>query len=212
MWNILKADLSYYKSGVIILYGAALIFFFLGVLGMLSEIIIFFSTMAVLFWVVTALMGTNEGKEKHVRIHSLLPVSVKDLARVQIFFLIFLQAGIFLLGLLLLLVTDIENGWKMLWDILFINALVLIIVNIFIIYHDLRYSAYPKGRFYFTGAVILLLIIFIILDVVGIMSYPLNFNCAQPKSLAEVIIAYLVCIILFWWDYRIFLNKVTFIE
>ncbi len=212
MWKILNGDFSYYKSGVFILYGIGLIFFMMAVIWKLIDIYVFVSTLVMLFWVVTAMMGANEGKEKHVRMYSLLPVSVKDFASARMLFLIFLQTGIFLMGLFLFIIERVESRWQVLGDMLVMNAIVFIVVNIFIIYHDLKYSARRQGRFIFLGVVIILLISFIFLDIAGIMSYPLNFNCEYPKSLAEVIIFNLLCIVLFWWDFKIFLRRKSYVE
>ena len=114
--------------------------------------------------------------------------------------------------MVLLFIERGEYKGQILRDLLVMNAMVLIVVNIFSLYHDLKYSASTYWRFILVGGIITLLVIFFLLDIADIMSYPLNFNSCQPKSLADVIIFNLVCIILFWWDYRIFLKRRSFIE
>ncbi|MFO7889848.1 MAG: hypothetical protein R6V04_05865 [bacterium] len=212
MWKIFKGDLSYYKSGVFILYGTGMIFFVMAAVWNFFDIYIFSSTMIMVFWVVTAMMGVNEGTEKHIRIYSLLPVSVKDFARARMLFLLFLQGGIFLLWLIFIIISNMESKWQVLKDILVMNAIVFIVVNIFIIFDDLKYSAKSWSRFIFAGAIFFLLIIFVLLDVADIMSYPLHFNTSQPKSLAEVIIFNIICIGLFWWEFDIFQKRKSYLE
>ncbi len=212
MWNILKGDFSYYKSGTCILYGMGMIFFMMAAVWNLIDIYIMSGTLVILFWLMAAIMGANEDKEKHIRRHSLLPVSVKEIGKARLLFLLFLQGGIFLMWMVLLVIERGEHKGQILRDLLVMNAMVLIVVNIFSLYHDLKYSASTYWRFILVGGIITLLIIFILLDIADIMSYPLNFNSCQPKSLTDVIIFNLVCIILFWWDYRIFLKRKSFIE
>jgi len=212
MWKIFKGDLRYYTSGVFILYGTGLLFFVMAAMWKLIDIYVFSSTMIMVFWVVTALMGINEGTEKHTRIYSLLPVSVQDFARARILFLMSLQGGNFLLWLVLLIITHMEDKGEVLRDILVMNAIVFIVVNIFIIYDDLKYSACSQRRFIFAGGVIIVLLLLIGLDIADIMSYPLNFNDAQPKSLPEVIVFYVICIGSFWWEYRLFQKRITYID
>ncbi len=212
MWKIFKGEVRYYTSGVFILYGSGLIFFVMAAVWNLIDMYVFSSTMIMVFWMVTALMGINEGQEKHIRIYSLLPVSVKNFAGARMLFLIFLQGVNFLLWLILLSITHMEDKGQVLRDILVMNAIVFIVVNIFIIYDDLKHSAHNQRRFIFVGGVIMVLIIFILLEIADITSYPLNFNTDQPKSLAEVIVFYVICFGLFWWECKLFQKRIRFIE
>lgn len=212
MWKILKGDFSYYKSGVLILCGTGLIFFIFTAVWNFVDVYIFTGTQVMVFWIVTAMMGTNEGKEKRIRMYSLLPVSVKDFARARMLFLLFLQAGIFFMWLVLLLIKRTWEFKPVFLEMLAMNAILFIVINIVVIYDDLKYSPRSQSRFFFLGGIALVFLFFIYFDISGIIPYPFKFHSSHPKSLMEVIIYNLLCIVLFWWDNKIFQGRKFYIE
>lgn len=212
MWKILKADFKYNKGGLAILYGIGLILLPMVIVWKLLDIYVFMGITTMTFWIIMAMTGAEEDKEKRERLQSLLPVPIKEFGIVRLLFLLFAQTPMFLAWTTLLFITQPAELGSVFRDLLSINALIFITINIFVIFHDLKYSACKSCRFLFLGGVFGLLILFGYFHYLGIMRYPLNFGPVSYKSVPETIIFIGVCIGLFYWDFQIFIRRKSYIS
>jgi len=211
MWKLLKADLNYNKGGLCFLFGIAIILFFISVIWKVIDLYVFTGIMTMIFWVIMAMIGAEEDKEKREHMQSLLPIPLKQFGVARLLFVILNQAFMFIIWTLLFFITQPVDMGPVFRDMLSLNALVLIVINVFVIFHDLKYTACKVCRFIFLGGVFGLLILFGYLHFRGVMRYPLNFGPAAYKSLIEVIIFNIVCLGLFFGDFQIFIRRKSFL-
>ena len=117
MWQLLKAELNYSKSILIIAYGSVLLIGILLIVGpqlflvpeiplvrkirVLLWIILFFTWIAF----VVCFIGIAAGKEKRNRLYLKSPVSVRQIGMVRIFIILFIWIGFVALFFLFLLIS-----------------------------------------------------------------------------------------------------------
>ena len=209
---MLKADFSYNKGGLILLFGIGLILFLMSILWEIFELFVFVGIMTMLFWIIMAMIGAEEDKEKRERMQSLLPVPIKQFGISRHLFVAISQMSMFLLWVILLFVTQPPEIGTAFRDMLCINALIFIVINIFVIFHDLKYSRFKNCRFIFLGSVFTMHILLVYFHIQGILQYPLNFNSASPKTLVETLVYQMIFLGLSYWDFHIFIRRKSFIS
>ena len=212
MWKLLKADLNYNKGGLCFLFGIAIILFPMAAIWKVIDLYVFMGVMTMLFWIIMAMIGAEEDKEQRERKQSLLPIPLKQFGIVRQLFVIFNQAFMFILWILLLFIVQPVDMGPVFRDMLSMNALILIVISVFVIFHDLKYSACKICRFLFLVGVFGVLALFGYLHFLGIMRYPLNFGPVAYKSLIETIIFIIVCLGLIVWNFNIFIRRRSYLN
>jgi len=212
MWKMLKADFNYNKGGLIIFFGIGVILLLMSVIWEFFEFFVFVGIMTMLFWIIMAMIGAEEDKENRERMQALLPVPIKRFEIGRLLFVVITQTVMFLLWVILLFTTRPMEIGPAFRDILCINALIFIVIMIFVIFHDLKYSRCKRCRFIFLGGIFGILILFGYFHYLEIMQYPLNFNSSYPKTPLETLIFQAVCLGLFCWDFQIFIHRKSYIS
>lgn len=147
MWQIFKADLAYNKLGFLIAYALALIIRFGGFFPPLAASMI-------IFFIAIGMMGSQSDKEKRDRLHSLLPIPIKQLAFIRLAFVAIFQFGFVVILVSHFLSTYFGKDNSAFWSILVANGFILSVINIFIIYSELGFFNKKRYLFTFLGIII----------------------------------------------------------
>ncbi len=149
MWQILKAEIVYNKTGLIVTY-LIISLFFLGTLYLSVEgIYTFMPNSAIAFAIAVAAMGSESDKEKRDRLYVLLPQPIKRQGVVRLLFMVFIQLTIFCLWLVIYFLINFSQEPSLIWTMFSFNAFVLIAITLFAIFHDLGYFHTRKYKGYY---------------------------------------------------------------
>lgn len=211
MWPVLKAEVGYYKLGLIVNLIVVTSLFVLCMTRRIEfEFYGAFTMMA--YWITVALVGVADDKEKHDRLHAGLPVKTQSLAAVRVGFLLSYFCATLVLWLVLWAVTGFEDRGAVFREMISMMSLVFIVVNLIIIFTDLGFFSNRLYRIVYLSVVMALFGLLIVLAVLNIMAYPLNFGPGSPKSWIDMTAFAAVCIGLFVWDYRLFIRRHSYLR
>ena len=146
MWQILRAEIEYNKTGLIITYLIISLFFF-GILYLWGEgVYTFMPNSAIAFAIAMAAMGSESDKEKRDRLYALLPQTLKQHSIVRLLFMLLFQLTIFCLWLAVYFLINFAEDPSAIWTMISFNAFVIITITLFAIYGDLGHFLTQKYR------------------------------------------------------------------
>ena len=170
VWVILKAEIVYSRTALMVVFAIILGFFTIGLL-LGTGLYGFMSNTAVTYLIAVAAMGSESDKERRDRLYMLLPSPVAVVSILRVLFVILFQLIILGLWGLYGLMTggSLDSGTLPL--LVSANAAVLILIGLFVIYHDLGFFQTHEYRIAF----------FIVLSVIllGIVSSLFTSGAAQ---------------------------------
>lgn len=203
MWQIFKAELSYNKFGFLIAYALAFIIHFGGFYPQIA------SSM-VIFFIAIGMMGSQSDKEKRDRLHSLLPIPIKQLAFIRLAFVF-----VFQLGFVVILLSHFFSAYfgkdnSAFWSILVANGFILSVINVFIIYTELGFFNKKRYRFTFLGIIIGVLN-FIALGI--FLGYLRSFVIGSEfgKTPIHALIFNGICLGMFYLSYTLFIRRKSYL-
>ncbi|UCE06943.1 MAG: hypothetical protein JSW07_02570 [bacterium] len=204
MWKILKAELSYKKSGFIIAYVLALIV-------QIGEFYTQVTSSMLIFFIAIGIMGSQSDKEKRDRLHSMLPIPIKKLAFIRMVFVV-----VFQLGFLVILISHFFSAYfgkdnSAFWTILIANGFILSVINIFIIYTELGFFNTKKYRFIFLGIIGFILIAVALTLYLGFFRSFFVMGSNFAKSPRDALIFNLICFGMFYLSYVLFIRRKSYL-
>jgi len=204
MWQILKADLSYNKSGFIIAYALALIF-------QIGEFYTQITILMIIFFIAVGIMGSESDKEKRDRFHSLLPLPIKKLAFIRMVFVVAFQLGFLAILLVKFFNTQFGTNNSAFWSILIANGFILSVINIFIIYTELGFFNTKKYRFILLGIIAIVLIAITLAAYQGLFRTFFVTGSNFAKSPLDALIINLISIAMFYFSFALFIRRKSYL-
>jgi hypothetical protein len=156
-------------------------------------------------------MGSQSDKEKRDRLHSLLPVSIKQLALIRLVFVIVFQLGFVVILVSHFLKTYFGKDNSVFWSILVANGFILSFINIFIIYAELGFFNTKKYRLVFIGIISFILVGFSFALYQGLFRTFFIMGSNFGKSPIDALVFNLVCFGMFYLSYVSFVRRKSYL-
>ncbi len=204
MWRILKAELSYNKSGFIIAYMLALIV-------QIGEFYTQVTSSMLIFFIAIGIMGSQSDNEKRDRFHSLLPIPIYKLAFIRMVFVVVFQLGFLVILISHFFSTYFGRDNSTFWTILIANGFILSVINIFIIYTELGFFNTKKYRFIFLGIIALMLIALALALYLGFFRTVFVVGANFAKSPLNALVSNLICFGMFYLSYVLFIRRKSYL-
>ena len=204
MWEIFKAELSYNKFGFLIAYVLALII-------QIGEFYTQIASSMIIFFIAIGIMGSESDKEKRDRFHSLLPIPIKKLAFIRMIFVFVFQLGFLIILFSHFFSTYFGTDNSYFWSILVANGFILSVINLFIIYTELGFFNTKKYRFIFLGVIAIILIGLTLALYLGFLRTAFVMGSNFTKSPLDALIFNLVCLVMFYLSYTLFIRRKSYL-
>ena len=131
MWQILKAELGYWRDGLILTYTIAAGFL---VAAVLIDSWGFYNLMwntTITYFIFMGIVGGGAFNEKRYRLFNILPVRPLDVAVADALFVLLVQLGMPLLWIIYLVVKPEQVRPETLWVMVSDSAMILTVITIF---------------------------------------------------------------------------------
>ena len=179
MRHILKAEFEYNKVGFLVSYVIVAVLFTLeALLGDRWDVYDIVDNSAVVYLISLGIIGSHSDKERRDRMHSLLPVSVRQVSIARLLFCLIYQATFFAVWFVVYLVTLADTNPDAIWSLITINGLALTALVLFVIFSDLKHFENLRYRVVFLVTLLAILALFLLTVVhdglfthVGFMRY-----------------------------------------
>src|SRR5262245_752337 len=135
MWQILKAELHYWRDALILLYAIAAVFLVAAVLIDSWGFGSFMWSTTIAYFIFMAIAGADTFNEKRYRLFNILPVRPIDVAVADAMYILLVQIGMSLLWIIYLLFRPEQMGSGTLWVMVSNNALILTVITIYGIHY-----------------------------------------------------------------------------
>src|SRR5215471_8565793 len=117
MWQILKAELSYWRDALILIYLVAAAFLIVAVVDDWNIYNYMWNT-TIIYFVFMGIVGATQINEKRYRYHSTLPIKPLDLVGVDALYVLFVQLGMLVLWILYILLKGVSLTSELFWVML----------------------------------------------------------------------------------------------
>ena len=205
MWKILKTEISYYKTILIIAYSIVLILQIDGLYGKIGI------TMAIVL-IVYSFINSESQKERRNRFHVSLPIPIRQLSIIHLLIMLFFQSGMFIIWLLIFLKDHFGIDNAAIWSMLYANAFTLIVIYLLFIFNDLGFYGRKKYRIYFIIMIAFVLIAYAMLLYFGYMRSLFVFGSEFSKSPLEALISNLILFGTFYLAHVVFVHRKLFLN
>jgi len=150
------------KLGMAVVTVLYLSFFALFAIWRDWDIELFYSNTAVTFWISTGIMGSEADKERRDRLFALMPISLRSYSVARVVDLVVTKLWLLLFWFVFLLVRPEGFAIDKFWYMLSYSLIAMIIILVFVLYHDLGYFQTWKYRIGIlaTGVLVVALLIF----------------------------------------------------
>src|SRR5262245_51309610 len=212
MWRLLQAEFDYHKTRLRFALLAALIFFLASLLGDWGGVYGLQGVTMIIFYVIMIIIGTYDDGEKRDRLQALLPVPLPEFSVSRLLFILFLQCAFFSLWLVVFLARHVPDDTKAWWSMLSLQATMLTIVNLFIIYHDLGYYETKRYRLRFFATLLVIVAVLFFLQGTLLVEDVLSFGPTKSKSPWHALVSNIVALGSFWTCHRIFIMRKSFLS
>jgi hypothetical protein len=143
MFRTILAELKYFKTPLIFIFGLTLIWFIKTIIEE-SNIYDFILSTSIMFFISMVILALSVG-EKRDRYYALLPLSVKTIAKQDLLFLILFKAGFFILWIIAYFTRYIQQDPGLIWTMISMAMFNLILICLIIIGGELSfYGTKPR--------------------------------------------------------------------
>jgi len=144
MWQLMKADFSYYKFALLLGFGVCVVMAIVSFAWNWGDLDTPIANSAFSYMITIGIIGFDADKEKRDRLYAVLPLSLRDIAHGRMFLAVIFQLSIFLLWLVYLAVTRENVPLPTVCNMLSFSALTLAMIMFFIIHHDIGFGDNKK--------------------------------------------------------------------
>src|SRR5215831_14809665 len=145
MWQILKAELSYWRDALILIYFIATAFLIVAVVAN-WDIYNYMWNTTTIYFIFMGIVGATQIHEKRYRYHSTLPIKPLDLVGVDALYVLLVQLGMLVLWILYMLLKGVSVTSELFWVMLANNATILSITTLFGIHYHLNFFETKKFK------------------------------------------------------------------
>ncbi|MFQ5753055.1 MAG: hypothetical protein ACE5HI_13775 [bacterium] len=225
MWQLLKAEIAYNKTFLVLGFILFLTLFVIVVVWGKAEH--FVRDVSIALWAAT-LFGRFSGeiektRSKRIRYHTIMPLAVRDIGITRVVFTVLYWVSIILLFLIsLLLVKSHWLGIDALWALLPINGLILLGYAGFIIYSDLKSYLMKKSEkiilhtVWFLTVLAGYFLLYYYMDFLGLFTHADFFNREDFVGLyfstSGVFILNLIALVLSYLSVELFVRRKAYLE
>lgn len=211
MWQLLKAEIVYYKLSLFIVYSLCLLILLANMNFGIDGFYKLMGTSIIIAFISIGIMGAESDKEKRERFQASLPISIQQLSFVRLLFIVILQGGFFILWCIRYLIALNKIGMTDIYSMFCMNAFLFSVLNLFIIYSDLKFYNKFKYRAIFWCIIVSSISILFYYLFNGYVRSFFSIGPTFEKTLWDAVFTNFIAFLLFCVSHIVFVNRKSYL-
>lgn len=211
MLQILEAEFSYTKNGLMLSYLIAIIFLFAALMWDFVDVFGFTSHTTINYFIFMGILGSESDKEKRTRLYASLPVLRRTVSLIDLIYVGLCHAGMVILWIVFLMIGYDHISARTVWGLLSLNGFVLSLIVMFIIHTHLGFfdsKFYKRSIYWF---ILFAVLVLAALQYLGYYMVVIRFLIRQLVLPSGAIALNALALVLSYWSIVLFTRRKSYL-